>query len=104
MNIKNIISEIESTMKSTGVNYQEYREQTNRPKLKNTFCDDCQSFSIFMMLHDEIWNSISDGNPELFLCPRCMEKRVGRKITLSDLKICNVNYPFFFSEQFFENN
>lgn len=103
MNIKEIIHQIESTMKASGDNYLEQLVQTTRKKVRNTFCDDCNSFSVYMILHDELWENVCCGNSELFLCPKCMEKRLGRKIVLSDLKICNVNYPYFFAEQLFEN-
>jgi hypothetical protein len=101
MNIKHIIKEIESTMLSSGLNHIEFMKEHNKKKLRNTFCDDCNSFSVYMIIKDELWNTIHVDNSELFLCPKCMEIRLGRKIVLDDLKICNVNYPYFFSEQFF---
>lgn len=102
MNIKEIIIQIESTMQSTGLNYIEYQKQHNRTKIRNTFCDDCNSYSVHMLLHDELWNEVCDSSTELFLCPKCMEVRLGRKIELSDLKVCNVNYPYFYASQFYE--
>ena len=102
MNIKEIIEQIESTMQSSGSHYMEQLVQTTRKKVRNTFCDDCNSFSVYMILHDDLWNEVSKENLELFLCPKCMEKRLGRKIVLNDLKICNVNYPYFLALQMIE--
>lgn len=102
MNIKEIIEQIESTMQSAGNNYMDNLVLSERKKLRNTFCDDCDSFSVYMMLHDELWSEVCGENLELFLCPKCMEKRLGRKIVLSDLKVCNVNYPYFLALQMIE--
>ncbi|AMM44021.1 hypothetical protein FDG95_gp521 [Pectobacterium phage vB_PcaM_CBB] len=102
MNIKEIVEQIESTMKTSGDNYMKELILTNRKKLRNTFCDECNSYSVFMIVHDELWNIISDGNLDIFLCPKCMENRLGRKIEIADLKICNVNYPYFLALQMIE--
>lgn len=104
MKIKEIIRQIESTMLSSGISYMKNLEYGSRKKIKNTFCDDCNSFSVYMILHDDIWKSICNDELDLFLCPKCMEVRLGRKLSLTDLKICNVNYPYFFSSQFYEKD
>lgn len=50
-------------------------------------CKDC-GYEIFVdknmvMLKNEIWNSICDETEDA-ICAKCIEKRLGRKITISD--------------------
>ena len=37
------------------------------------------------MLKDSLWLQIASENPEGYLCSHCMEKRLGRPITVDDL-------------------
>lgn len=55
------------------------------------FCKDCNvEFSAFkgkmVMLKDELWLSICDDVEDV-LCNDCIEKRLGRKINIDDLKL-----------------
>lgn len=51
------------------------------------FCDECKTEDLFtVMLHDNLWLSIA--NKRDVLCVNCIEKRLGRKLTLDDLRPC----------------
>lgn len=53
-------------------------------------CRDCgiiyDGFSGEMViLNDSLWYEVSKGKPRICLCDKCIEKRLGRKLILSDL-------------------
>ncbi len=53
-------------------------------------CDDCDTSDMEMfVLLDSVWLSIADKKD--LLCLRCTEKRLGRKVTLYDLKPCSLS-------------
>jgi len=53
-------------------------------------CDDCGKKSPAMfLLHTALWDSIAE--PDTYLCLKCTEKRLGRKITWEDLSPCGVS-------------
>ncbi len=61
----------------------------------NICCKDCglaagfkEGDMIAFYLHDELWNSFADTHD--ILCFDCAQKRLGRPITLSDLKECGL--------------
>lgn len=54
-------------------------------------CKDCglvyDAFDGHMvMLHNPLWNKVSKDRPKICLCDTCIEKRLGRKLSLKDLK------------------
>ena len=50
-------------------------------------CQGCGKFPDAPILKDELWRSL-----ELqFLCIACLERHLGREITVSDLKPCSAN-------------
>lgn len=58
-----------------------------------TSCKDCGAPAglkpgcmVAFYVHDELWNSFADTHD--VLCFDCAEKRLGRPITLADLKDC----------------
>lgn len=64
-----------------------------KPWDDRTKCSDCGIVAGYkpgtmqaFYLHDELWNSIADTHD--VLCFDCTEKRLGRPITLDDLKDC----------------
>jgi hypothetical protein len=53
-------------------------------------CDDCRyPLPAGPTLHDELWATIAQ--PDAFLCFDCTEKRLGRRLTQADLKVCPFN-------------
>ena len=54
-------------------------------------CADCGKNGWSPMLIKELWNQITPDKPR-FLCFNCMETRVGRKLTASDLLQCPMNH------------
>jgi hypothetical protein len=53
-------------------------------------CQDCiQPVPAGPMLHDELWATIAE--PDAFLCFDCIEKRLGRHLTQTDLIVCSFN-------------
>ena len=51
-------------------------------------CNDCGQMGFTMIIiKDNLWRKISNFQKE-YLCFKCMEKRLGRKITIKDLKKC----------------
>lgn len=48
-------------------------------------CAECGDSNLSVMLHDDLWNSISNGE---LLCLLCIEHRLKREVTLLDLKEC----------------
>jgi hypothetical protein len=60
------------------------------PHKRQLLCDDCGT-EIFVddnmvMVKDELWAQISEGNLTMDLCDVCMEKRMGRAINPRDFK------------------
>ncbi|ASU02424.1 hypothetical protein P162_0059 [Bacteriophage T5-like cott162] len=48
------------------------------------------------MVEDWVWDQIRKEQPkDIVLCFTCMERRLGRKITLKDLKHVPCNAPYF---------
>ena len=69
------------------------RPKLTKLELKNFLCMDCGvdtsygGINHFYMLQDEIWNRICPGEEKFgMLCLFCVEKRLGRKLVLSDFK------------------
>ena len=67
----------------------------NKPWDDTTYCLDCGAVAGHKVgdmepfyLHDALWNSIADTHDAL--CFDCTEKRLGRLITLNDLKECGL--------------
>ena len=59
-------------------------------------CKDCPS-EIFVdvnmiMLKDDLWTSIADKHEDSY-CDKCIEKRLGRKITKEDFKQSTLDIP-----------
>jgi hypothetical protein len=53
-------------------------------------CDDCQRPAPGgPMLPDELWATIA--KPNVLLCLRCIERRLGRHLTQADLTLCPFN-------------
>jgi hypothetical protein len=53
-------------------------------------CDDC-GVEIFVdtnmvMIKDDLWLKVNDGKMEGALCDKCIEKKLGRPIEVSDFK------------------
>lgn len=56
-------------------------------------CQDCNTDTIggdYYMVHDTLWNKVHPKNAGM-LCLRCLEKRVGRRIKLSDFTNAPIN-------------
>lgn len=57
-------------------------------------CKECQRWPCLMlMLKDSIWEQICENTKD-YLCFSCMERKLDRPITLSDLKECNLSREF----------
>lgn len=68
---------------------------THGPKPDYLICHGCGEDGWGPMLLSKIWNSIvkpADNHCRYFLCQVCMEKRLGRRLKLGDLRDCPVNY------------
>lgn len=64
------------------------------------YCRDCESYHEMCVVENEVWDIIRGDQPnDIVLCFPCMEKRLGRKITLEDLKHCPCNAPYFIGFQ-----
>ena len=68
----------------------EKREERRRMFL----CDDCgvntSRIKEFYMVHDDIWDSVSE-NLYGMLCVGCLEERLGRRLTPADFMDCPLN-------------
>jgi hypothetical protein len=55
-------------------------------------CKDCNiiydAFDHMVIIHDKLWLELAD-NKEDCICDKCIEKRLGRKLTLDDFKKSN---------------
>jgi hypothetical protein len=55
-------------------------------------CADCNDEVVTFLLEDEIWKQIAPpASPRSLLCIFCTENRLGRRLTLDDLKSCKHN-------------
>jgi hypothetical protein len=43
------------------------------------------------MVHDPIWDSANYG-PHDIACQSCLERRIGRKLTMEDYTVCPLNF------------
>ena len=55
----------------------------------NLRCADCGTKRLGPILHDYLWNLIAEKRS--FLCLGCIEFRLGRQLTRSDLRDCQAN-------------
>lgn len=60
-------------------------------------CDACDAPGWGPMLKEEVWAVIKPVHPKQsfgtgFLCQQCMERRLGRHLTASDLSLVPMNY------------
>lgn len=57
----------------------------------SAICKDCKveyhAFSKMVIIHDKLWLKVA--NKKDHLCDKCIEKRLGRKLTSDDLKMSN---------------
>jgi hypothetical protein len=62
-------------------------------------CDDCgkDQAGIMFYLHDDLWEQVSRGEDPLILCVLCAEKRLGRRLALTDLQDIPVNAPWVYA-------
>ena len=61
-----------------------------------SYCVDCAKFRGFYMVHDDIWQEIMPTD-EGFLCLPCLQKRLGRSLTIYDFpEDIAVNEPMWF--------
>jgi len=66
-----------------------------RPKSALLFCVDCQSEDfIYFMVTNEIWKIIKGKSS--ILCIHCVEKRLGRKLTINDFTDASINELIFY--------
>lgn len=81
---------IQMVMRTTHHHYLE--GNTRRP------CDDCDGpipqWGGMVMVKHALWRSITDMQGKGFLCFGCIEKRLGRKLKMSDLLRSGKTVPF----------
>jgi|ETNmetMinimDraft_2_1059921.scaffolds.fasta_scaffold157905_1 hypothetical protein len=56
--------------------------------------EDCFVESQRFMLNDDLWLEVNNGKKEGKLCLDCVEDKLGRELTMYDLKDVQVNYKF----------
>ncbi len=62
--------------------------------IERIFCDDCRTPNLeTFMITDAVWLSVA--TKKAHLCLSCFEKRIGRRVTLHDLKPCMVTNSMF---------
>ncbi len=68
--------------------------KNKKVKRQALICKDCNteifSDTNMVMLKDAIWKKVSDSFEDA-ICDKCIEKRLGRNITLSDFKPSSIN-------------
>lgn len=62
-------------------------------QIYKTGCKDCSKCAVMYMVKNEVWDKITDGDRSTLLCLWCAEKRLGRRIEVSDLSDAPVNNP-----------
>lgn len=66
-------------------------------------CDQCRNTRLnVVMLKNELWKAIRTS-PKEVLCVACMESRLGRKITLADLRECGATDLYRLGAYFAKN-
>ena len=60
------------------------RRRPLNPRIFVNICDLCTGWSEYVMLTSEIWNFVSNDGEHDFICLKCIEKKIKRKLTLED--------------------
>ena len=68
---------------------------TSSHKFDFLLCQDCkQPEPMTFVVHDVLW--VAAGLTKGVICPQCFEKRIGRKLQISDFKVCAANEQIFY--------
>lgn len=97
MDIKKVLENIGSIAMKAGKRYTERCiAKQSVHELQRFYCRDCEQYHEMCVVEDYVWDMIrKDQSKDIILCFPCMEKRLGRKITLKDLKHVPANAPYF---------
>lgn len=97
MNIAHVLETISVIGRKAGKQFTEVCIRNQKvPERQCTYCRDCENYHEMCMVEDWVWDKIRGEQPvDVVLCFPCMEKRLGRRITLKDLKHVPCNAPYF---------
>lgn len=101
MDIDKVLSTIHSKGLEAGRRFAARCMAFNRvPEHTSHYCRDCGAYTEYCVVEDWVWANIhKPQDSDIALCPHCMEKRLGRKLTLKDLKEVPCNAPYFIGFQ-----
>ncbi|UQT65277.1 hypothetical protein BD13_127 [Salmonella phage BD13] len=97
MNINKVLETISEMSGRAGKRFTELCIKNQKvPEHQCHYCRDCEQYHEMCMVEDWVWDQIRKEQPkDIILCFTCMERRLGRKITLKDLKHVPCNAPYF---------
>lgn len=101
MNVKKVLEKIYSkSLKMGDSRVKTCNTYLQVPEKDYFFCRDCTQYHEICMVEDYIWKQIVGKQKEdITLCFPCMERRLGRKLTLKDLQHVSSNAPYFIGFQ-----
>lgn len=71
------------------------KDPTSPHRFDFMVCMDCrQPEPMTFVVHDVLWAAA--GLTKGVICPKCFEARIGRKLEITDLKVCPANEPIFY--------
>ena len=60
------------------------------------FCNDCRRLDpVPYMVHDAVWAEAGLPKWNMFVCPACLEQKLGRPLRLEDFTNCELNDAIF---------
>jgi hypothetical protein len=92
MDVDNLLvwADLNFNLNKESENFYEYEEYIDFMKYNGPLCYDCQTEDMdYYMVSDEIW--AAHGAGEYQLCVPCLEKRVGKRLELTDFTDCLAN-------------
>lgn len=97
MDIKKVLETISVSAMRAGKRYTELCISKHKvPEHQAHYCRDCEQYHEMCVVEDWVWAKICKSQPkDIVLCFSCMEHRLGRRITLKDLKHVPCNAPYF---------
>lgn len=101
MDIKKVLETIGIAAMRAGKRYTSLCiDRHTVPQHQRFYCRECEQYHEMCMVEDWVWDNICKSQPkDIVLCFHCMERRLGRKLTLKDLKHVPCNAPYFLGFQ-----
>lgn len=100
MTVPQIIALLYEKSLAAGKRRSALETEKQQVPISGLYCRECGQFHEMCVVRDDLWKYIAGKQKlDIVLCVPCMEKRLGRKLVLTDLKHVPCNAPYFIGFQ-----